>query len=687
MKYTVTLLGLLLFVCCVGSSRAQNPRKQERSQPDEDRLIITTSLVQVDAVVTDKSGKQITDLRPADFEIVEGGRARDIVGFSYVGLTSKSPASAAKNKSAAPPKSESTPPQIHALRPENVRRAIAIVVDDFGLSFESIARLRDALEKFISEQTDPSDVIAVVRSSGGPGAMQQFTSNKTQLLATIKRLRWYPTGRAGASAHDSLSPFDNDENGVELRGYSRSNVLDLSSKEFFGGSLGALGFVIERLARFPGHKSMVIISENLPLTSQAAQAAGATNVLDQLIALANQHSIVISTIDARGLPKSGLTADDSQYNLAANQVDKKLRERGGRFTVSQDTLNYLAEKTGGIFVNNNNDLNNGLHRIIDSVQGYYLLAFRPDDSDKERPDRMYKVQVRLKRPDLVLRSRSEFHRFSHVPDQPANQTKSDDLRDALASPFVREDVRLKVTALYTGGLQVKVLLHVDARDITFTKTPEGNYKASFEMAAVAFDDNGKVAQQLAQSQPLIVQPDNYERLLRDGLVYTISLPMQKPGPYQVRMAVRDDDSGRLGSDSQAVEVPERKPSRLSVAGLIVQGMNTKIRGGPAVRRFASGDTFEYSYLVYGARQGANNSTDLTTQVKLFRGSEEVFTGDVLPTTRAKELSRESIIAGGTFRLGSALPSGDFFLQVIVTDKLAPRDAQSSSQWIDFEIVK
>jgi hypothetical protein len=350
-------------------------------------------------------------------------------------------------------------------------------------------------------------------------------------------------------------------------------------------------------------------------------------------------------------------------------------------------LSYLAERTGGIFVRNNNDLNNGLRRIIDSVQGYYLLAFRPDDSDKERPNQVYKVTVRLKRTDLVLRSRSDFHRFARVLDQSTNQTKADDLRNALASPFVREDVRLKVTALYTGRLQVKVLLHVDARDLTFTKTLEGNYKASFEMAAVAFDDNGNVAHQLARSQPLTVQPDNYERLLRDGLVYTISLPMRKPGPYQVRMAVRDDDSERLGSDSQAIEVPERKPSSLSVVGLIVQGVKIQMRGGAAVRRFASGDTLEYSYLVYGARQTANNSTNLTTQIKLFPGSEEVFTGDVMPTKAAKESSSESIIVGKTFRLGSALPPGHFFLQVIVTDKSAPRDAQSSSQWIDFEIVE
>src|SRR5205807_9491087 len=177
-----------------------------------------------------------------------------------------------------------------------VRGAMAIVVDDFGLSFESIARLRTALEKFISEQTESTDVIAVVRASGGPGAMQQFTANRAQVIATIKRLRWYQTGRGGAAALDSMTAADRNENGLDLQGYSSSRPPDLSHKEFFGGSLGALGFVIDRLAKFPGRKSIVLISENLPLTIPEAQAGGATRVPDRMIELPNQHSIVISTM-------------------------------------------------------------------------------------------------------------------------------------------------------------------------------------------------------------------------------------------------------------------------------------------------------------------------------------------------------------------------------------------------------
>jgi VWFA-related protein len=675
----LTALFLLFFA---SSSPAQDPKTQSRPQTEDERVVVNTSLVQVDAVVTDKNGKAVTNLQPADFELTEGGRARDITAFTYIPLGGK----ASTNKNPNLP-ANAVPPQLHGLNPDSYRRAIAILVDDFGLSAESIARLRSALEKFVAEQTDSTDVIAVVRSSGGPGAMAQFTSNPAQLLATIRRIRWYGTGRGGLFALNSMTPFDNNAVGVPLQGYSAGTPPDLSSREFFGGSLGALGFVIERLSKFPGRKSLVVISENLPLTSLSAQVSGATKVLDNLIALANQHSIVISTMDARGLSKPGLTTDDSQYNLAANQVEKKVRERNIAFTVAQDTLSYLAEQTGGTFVRNNNDLNNGLRRIVDSEQGYYLMAYRPDDADKQRSDRVYKVSVRLKRPELVLRSRSDFRRFAAQPEAIANPTKNDVLRDTLASPFVREDVRLKVTALFTGRLQSKVFVHVDARDLTLTEQSEGSYQGSFDLAVVAFDDNGKVSQDFARVQPVSVPPEYYEQVLRDGLVYTIDMPLPKPGPYQVRVAVRDADSGRLGSDSQFVDVPEARTSRLSVAGFIMQGMNTAISSGPAVRRFAPGDTLEYSALVYGVREDKNKSVSLANEIHLFRGTDEVLMAAVPPATVTKAEGNEAIVVGGTFKLADSLAPGEYFLQVTVTDQWAPRDRQTSTQWIDFEVVK
>jgi VWFA-related protein len=716
MKYVNVLVPLLLVVCAARAG-GQNPPKKDQTEKTQDVVIVTTNLVQVDAVVTDKSGRPVTDLQPEDFELLENGQARQITAFSYISLTSEGSLPSATPTSGADAggvRKSGPPLTLHAIRPESVRRAIAIVVDDFGLSFESIARLRSALESFIREHTLPTDLIAVIRTSGGAGAMQQFTSNRAQIIATVKRIRWYPIGRGGMSAIDSFGPIDNDENGLELKGYSANRPPDLSSKEFFGGSLGALGFVIQGLSRFPGRKSIVLISDNLPVTSKEAQVSGIARALDKLIELANQYSIVISTIDARGLPKAGLTADDSQYNLAANQMNVRGRERRMKFTVQQDALSYLAEQTGGMFIHNSNDLTDGLRKIVDGEQGYYLLAYRPDDLPAESGrarERTYKVSLRLKRPGLEVRTRSGFHRTraAREGDGPI-KGKDDLLREALASPFVREGVRLKMTALFIGGSQIKILLHVDARDVEFVKSPDDTYNGSFDIAVVAFDDNGKIARQIARTQTLRVPSGSYEQLLRDGVVYSISVPMQAPGAYQLRLALRDSTSGRLGSDSQFVEVPDAKKIRLTVSGFVVQRAESAkpdaalqqvaemprtslatgsngARRGPAVRQFDAGDLLTYSYLIYGARRNiGTDSPNLFSQIRLFRADKEVFTGRTVPVVVSQESSSGGIVAEGNLRLGRGLMPGEYFLQVIVIDKSAAVEKQLSDQWIDFEIV-
>jgi hypothetical protein len=75
-------------------------------------------------------------------------------------------------------KTPSAPVPPARLRPEQVRRTIALVVDDLGLSFESVTRVRSSLKKFVDEQMRSGDLVAVIRTSAGVGALQQFTSDK-----------------------------------------------------------------------------------------------------------------------------------------------------------------------------------------------------------------------------------------------------------------------------------------------------------------------------------------------------------------------------------------------------------------------------------------------------------------------------------------------------------------------------
>ena len=118
----------------------------------------------MDPVITDRHGKQVTDLRPDEVQIFENGKPQQITNFSYVSLGTSPAATARPLNNNLPP-----PPPV-PLKPEQARRTIAVVVDDLGLSFESAYYARQALKKFVEQQTQPNDLIAIIRTGGGIGA-------------------------------------------------------------------------------------------------------------------------------------------------------------------------------------------------------------------------------------------------------------------------------------------------------------------------------------------------------------------------------------------------------------------------------------------------------------------------------------------------------------------------------------
>ena len=97
------------------------------------------------------------------------------------------------------------PPPPAVLQPTGVRRTLALVVDDLGLAADSIPPVRDAIRNFIDEQMRPGDLVAIVRTSAGMGALQQFTTDKRLLDAALERVK-YVQSRVGVSSFAPLAP-------------------------------------------------------------------------------------------------------------------------------------------------------------------------------------------------------------------------------------------------------------------------------------------------------------------------------------------------------------------------------------------------------------------------------------------------------------------------------------------------
>lgn len=730
------ILTFALLANVLGQQQEPAPAKQQQEPSAADDVVrINTTLVQVDAVVTDKDGKQVTDLNAEDFEIFEDGRAQQIKNFSYVTTVSAAnPQSPPTLKSANSTEDYVAPLPTVRLRPEQVRRTVALVVDDLGLSFDSMAYVRQALKKYVAEQIQPGDLVAVICTSAGVGAMQQFTSDKRQLYAAIEHVKFYPVGRGRTSATPSISPIDNNGDGVPLYGNETNYQVNASSKEFFGGTIGALNFIARGLKDFPGRKSIVLMSDSLPITNKETLASGFMNAMKNLIEQANRSSVVIYTLDPRGLGKIGLNADDSVYNLAANQIDGRMFQRGISFHPSQDGLNYLAEQTGGLFFQGTNDLNAAMQRAMDDQKGYYLLAYKPDDSTLDPEGRrpgFHHLDVKLKRPGLTVRARSGFYSTTAAKSQHQGGTRDEQLRSALNSPFTAGDIHVQMTSLFAYdqqiGSYIRTMLHVDARDMTFSKEADGWFKASFDFATVSFDANGKVVDQVGRTHSMHVRSESFPRFLEDGFVYFTNLPVKKAGAYQLRVIVRDTATARTGAASQFIEVPNLKDNHIALSGVIVNGVpkveatrantsntsaynnastnsaetlsasqseqdikpaaddeNTRL--SPAVRKFKRDEVMEFGYYIYNALLNQSGHPQIQTQLRLLRDGHAVFTGKMLPYEPSNQVDMKRIIAGGSLRLGKDLEPGDYILQVIVVDLLAQESHRITTQWIDFEIL-
>lgn len=699
---------------------------------------ITTALVQVDLVVT-KDGKQVTDLRAEDFEILEDGRRQQITNFAYISIKSTG-----ASDSTASPAATTNPnsPGVLPVRPpapHEVRRTVAIVVDDLGLSFQSMANLRNYLRKFVSENLGANDLVAIIRTGGEVGALQQFTTDRAVLASAIDDLKWNACSRMGANVltpERSLIALMPPE--TQLRGRlppdrsPGSNQVDrptlanehnaCSVGSSVNYSINAIRFILRGMRDLPGRKSMMIISDNLPMERQEGAPVDfgfkrpvredanvidvwtqTTSHRDGLHGLAEQairSSVVIYGVSAQQLQATGAqAADEISYppqrmmrgasQDQQNPLQKLMNTRSAELRKNVEGAELLAKETGGFVIRNRNDF--GVDRVLEDQNGYYLIGYRPATETFNR--RFHKIQARVKRGGLTVRTRAGFY---GVTEEPATgpASESDRLNKALSSPFGANDITVRLTTLFANdparGSMLRTFIAVDAKDLTFTSETDGTHVAKFDLSSVVFSDNGAVVNRQDQNATLRLRGRPYERALREGVVYGVDLPLKRAGAVQVRVAVRDSASQRIGAAGQFVQAPNVSDGTLSLSGIVLypETQNTEddeLRRALVLRRFHPGASLVFGYTIYNAAQDKKTrQPKLTTQTVVFRDSQKVYSSDRLPVGNTDQKDLKRIETGARLQLGSALTPGEYVVQIIVEDALAKRVATQVSQ---FEVVK
>ena len=719
----------LLFFFAIGVS-AQNNQITVRPTPQDDKDVvrISTNLIQLDVSVTDKKGNPITDLKPEEVEIYENGKLQRISNFAFTpGMRTVDSKNPKKDSAGTPVVVLPSAP----IRPEQVWRTIALVVDDLTLSFGSTVWVREALKKFVDEQMQEGDLVAIIRTGAGVGALQQFTADKRQLQAAINRVKFNSGGLGSLAFFNPLSTsmsetvvnadprfsltIDPDPpEGLRSDDSAARNFNEFRENIFASGTLGALNFIVRGMRELPGRKSVILLSDGLSLVTRDGsgrpESSRIYTAMQHLIDFANRASVVFYTIHAPGLIAPGFDAEDDlgklgrQTGVQASTI--LLNERLNKIDDSQQGLRYLADETGGLAYFNQNDINTGIRRVLND-QSYYLIGYEPDsDTFNDKQSRYNKFDVKVKREGAQVRFRSGFFGISEEQIVKPKLSVTDAMIGALTSPFAVNDIDVKMNAIFAGDAKqaafVRTVINVDANDLTFKKLPDGRLRTDFDIVAITLNDVGKIMDERPKNFVLTFDDEQYKKFIERGLVTTFSLPIKKPGAYSVRLAVRDVATERVGSANQFIEVPDLKKNNLTLAGMALENVPfdtwVKIASLPdadtagagdslwdtSARRFKAGSVLRFAYQIHNAKM-AGSKAALNYNLKLYSGRDVVFETGKKPITRLNAESPKMISAVGGIKLGESLTPGDYILQVDVIDGGA--NVRTVTQFIQFEIVE
>ncbi len=601
-----------------------------------------------------------------------------------------------------------------------------------------MANLRNYLRKFVSESLGPNDLVAIIRTGGEVGALQQFTTDQRLLASAIADLKWNACSRIGASVlspERSLvtlmppesqlrgrlppdrSPGSNQVNRPTTA--NESNACSVGSSVNY--SINAIRFILRGMRDLPGRKSMMIVSDNLPMERQEGAPVDfgfkrpvrenaniidvwtqTTSYRDGLHGLAEQairSSVVIYGGSAQQLQTTGANpADEISYppprmmrNARPDQqnpLQNLMSTRSAELRKNVDGAELLAKETGGFVIRNRNDF--GVERVLEDQNGYYLIGYKPATETFNR--RFHKIQARVKRSGLTVRTRAGFYGVTEEPATgPAAET--DRLNKALTSPFGANDITVRLTTLFANdparGSMLRTFVNVDAKDLTFTQEADGTHVAKFDLSSVVFSDNGAVVNRQDQAATLRLRGRPYERALREGVVYGVDLPLKRAGAFQVRVAVRDTASQRIGAAGQFVQAPNFTDGTLSLSGIVLyaeklHAEDDEVRRALVLRRFHPGASLVFGYTIYNAALDKKQLPHLMTQTFVFRDEEKIYSSDREAVTGTGDPDLKRIATGARLQLGPALTPGEYVVQIVVEDTVAKR---SVTQVTQFEVVK
>ena len=221
--------------------------------------------------------------------------------------------------------------------------------------------------------------------------------------------------------------------------------------------------------------------------------------------------------------------------------------------------------------------------------------------------------------------------------------------------------------------------------------------------AVNMDANGAVVEENGKSYTITLPDQLYDKVVSEGLIYQLTIPVKKPGAYQMRVAIVDERTGKVGAASQFLQIPDpKKKDRPAVSGIVLQNHSiagweniekgsTQAGADPtrdtSLRRFSRGTILQYGYEVYQAALDKAKKPSINTRVRLFRDGQLVFEGEPRLIDVGGQADVRRIKSGGAISLAEQMELGEYVLQIVVKDEIAKNKYATATQFVQFEVVE
>ena len=545
-------------------------------------LKVTTRMVDLGLVATDKHGKPITDLRQDQIEIYDNGRKQQLAAFQHANASAAAPQPAQPSQPSEPTDTfTNTTTVIHEV--QDVPDLLILLMDESHLAYQDLNRARGEVLRFLKATRPTSRVALYSVSEHGFRVLQDVTQDHA--LVMTKLSAWMPNAQAVSQAQALdrriRQQFDTVHNTQDLNSVNGNYIdapdtiqpTDPELMQMGDSPLRSALEVMIALARHfsavPGHKSMAWISGDSVLADWADQAVGIEKGSKQLDA-AMQHTrealndahIALYAVDASAVQGDAIDASLENRNVQLNQAAQDNVSAGGgpgrnnnggagRTTAQmeqdlhgiQGPVRQLAESTGGRAINKGGDLKAALDGIDQDSTALYELGFDPDS---QADGKFHTLQVRIpSRKDVKLR-----YRTSYLYTEESASTKQR-FQQAVWSPQDATGIALTAEAVTaadsaSGKGIVKLRIALPGLALQQQAGPPVKWTDQLYIFVAERDDAAQKAEVSGDTLLLTLKQATYDSGMPAGIPYHRNVdPKSRLG--SVRVIVVDGNSGKMGS--------------------------------------------------------------------------------------------------------------------------------------------